>query len=168
MPFEGSRSATAKKGARLVLEALTPATSSKTSATKGEGATCPGHSVCPVCTPDVVLVHTPKPDGKDYLVVYDKENIYFLDRQGKKRDGQPESFVRSSNPVYYTGNGDPRLITTDQAGRIHIIDFSGQAEVKEFGKFGSAHRFAPADLDGNGSLEYVFADGKKLLVLLLS
>jgi hypothetical protein len=104
-------------------------------------------------------------DGKDYLVVYDKENIYFLDRQGKKRDGQPESFMRSSNPVYYIGNGDPRLIVTDQAGRIHIIDFSGQAEVKEFGKFGSAHRFVPADLDGNGSLEYVFADGKKLLIL---
>jgi hypothetical protein len=104
-------------------------------------------------------------DGKDYLVVYDKENIYFLDRQGKKRDGQPESFVRSTNPLYYAQDGNARLIATDQAGRIHLIDFSGQAEVKEVGKFGPAHRFVARDLDGNGSPEYIFADGKKLTIL---
>lgn len=104
-------------------------------------------------------------DGKDYLVIYDKENIYFLDRQGKKRDGQPESFVRSTNPLYYAQDGNARLIATDQTGRIHLIDFSGQAEVKEVSKFGSAHRFVARDLDGNGSPEYIFADGKKLTIL---
>lgn len=103
-------------------------------------------------------------DGKDYLVVYDKQNIYFLDRQGKKRDGQPESFVRSSNPIYFARDGNARLISTDQAGRIHCIDFSGQAEVMDVGKFGAAHRFVASDLDGNGSPEYIFADGKKLTV----
>lgn len=103
-------------------------------------------------------------DGKDYLVVFDKQNIYFLDRQGKKRDGQPESFVRSSNPVYFAKDGNARLISTDQSGRIHSIDFSGQAEVKELGKFGTAHRFIVQDLDGNGSSEYIFADGKKLSI----
>ncbi len=102
--------------------------------------------------------------GKDYLVVYDKQNIYFLDRQGKKRDGQPEPFVRSSNPVYFSGDGNARLISSDQSGRIHIIDFSGQAEIKEMGKFGPAHRFVAQDLDGNGSPEYIFADGKKLTI----
>ena len=103
-------------------------------------------------------------NGKDYLVVFDKQNIYFLDRQGKKRDGQPESFVRSSNPVYFAKDGNARLICTDQSGRVHIIDFSGQAEVKELGKFGAAHRFVAQDLDGNGSPEYIFADGKKVTV----
>lgn len=103
-------------------------------------------------------------DGKDYLVVYDRQNIYFLDRQGKKRDGQPEPFVRSSNPVCFAQDGNPRLIATDQAGRIHIVDFAGQAEVKEVGKFGSAHRFVARDLDGSGSPEYIFADGKKLAI----
>lgn len=103
-------------------------------------------------------------DGKDYLVVFDKQNIYFLDRQGKKRDGQPEPFVRSANPVYFANDGNARLISTDQAGRVHIVDFSGQAEVKELGKFGSAHRFVAHDLDGNGSPEYIFADGKKLTI----
>jgi hypothetical protein len=103
-------------------------------------------------------------NGKDFLVVYDRQNIYFLDRQGKKRDGQPESFVRSSNPVYFAQDGNARLISTDQSGRIHIVDFSGQAEVKDLGKFGPAHRFVAKDLDGNGSPEYIFADGKKLTV----
>ncbi len=103
-------------------------------------------------------------DGKDYLVVSDKQNIYFLDRQGKNREVQSAPFERSANPLYFVRDGNPRLITTDQVGRIHIIDFSGQAEVKEVGKFGSAHRFAVVDLDGNGSPEYIFADGKKLTI----
>ena len=104
-------------------------------------------------------------DGKDYLVVSDKQNIYFLDRQGKSREGQPAPFARSACPLYFFNDGNPRLISTDQQGRIHILDFTGQAEVKEVGKFGPAHRFAAEDLNGNGSPEYIFADGKKLTIL---
>jgi hypothetical protein len=103
-------------------------------------------------------------DGKDYLVVSDKQNIYFLDRQGKRREAQPAPFDRSVNPLYFVEGNNPRLISTDQAGRIHIIDFDGQAEVKEVGKFGAAHRFVVSDLDGNGSAEYIFADGRKLTI----
>jgi hypothetical protein len=44
------------------------------------------------------------------------------------------------------------------------MDFAGQAEIKEFGKFGMAHRFVAEDLDGNGSPEYIFADEKKLII----
>ncbi|BBE18315.1 hypothetical protein AQPE_2477 [Aquipluma nitroreducens] len=103
-------------------------------------------------------------DGKDYLIVSDKQNVYFLDRQGKARDGQPAPFVRSANPLYFINDGNPRLIATDQVGRIHIMDFAGQAQIKEVGKFGSAHRFVAEDLDGNGSPEYIFADDKKLTI----
>lgn len=104
-------------------------------------------------------------DGKDYLVVSDQKNIYFLDRQGKNREIQPAPFVRSVNPLYFINDNNPRLISTDQTGRIHIIDFTGQAEVKEVGKFSGAHRFVVYDLDGNGTPEYLFADGKKLTIL---
>lgn len=103
-------------------------------------------------------------DGKDYLIVSDKQNVYFLDRQGKARDGQPAPFVRSANPLYFINDGNPRLIATDQVGRIHIMDFAGQTQIKEVGKFGSAHRFVAGDLDGNGSPEYIFADDKKLTI----
>jgi hypothetical protein len=101
---------------------------------------------------------------KDYLVFTDKQNTYFLDRQGKSRDNQPAPFDHSGNQVYFFNNGNPRLISTDQVGRIHIADFAGQAEIKEVGKFGPAHRFVAADLDGNGSPEYLFADDKKLTI----
>jgi hypothetical protein len=101
---------------------------------------------------------------KDYLVFNDEQNTYFLDRQGKTREGQPASFERSSNPIYFINDGSPRLIATDQLGRIHIMDFAGQTEIKEVGKFGTAHRFVSDDLDGNGSPEYIFADGKKLTI----
>ena len=36
--------------------------------------------------------------------------------------------------------------------------------MKDLGKFGASHRFAAEDLDGNGSPEYLFAEGKKLTV----
>jgi len=101
---------------------------------------------------------------KDYLIFSDKQNTYFLDRYGKSRDIEAAPFDHSGNQLYFFNNGSPRLITTDQQGRIHILDFAGQAEIKEVGKFGSAHRFVAADLDGNGSPEYIFADDKKLTI----
>ena len=101
-------------------------------------------------------------DGKDYIVFNDKQNTYFLDRQGKSRDIQTVAFNRSDNQMFFINEGNPRLISTDQSGKIHIQDFTGQEEIKEVGKFAADHRFAAADLDGNGSLEYLFAEGKKL------
>jgi outer membrane protein assembly factor BamB len=101
-------------------------------------------------------------DDKDYLVFSDSQNTYFLDRQGKSRDIQPAPFDRSGNPAYFFNDGSPKLIATDKSGKIHIIDFTGQAELRESGKFGAGHRFAAADLDRNGSPEYLFAEGKKL------
>jgi len=103
-------------------------------------------------------------DGKDFIVFSDKRNTYFLDRQGKNRDLQPAAFNHSNNPMYYTNTDTPKLITTDDTGKIHLIDFSGEAEIKDVGQFGSGHRFVAEDLDGNGSPEYLFADGKKLTV----
>jgi len=103
-------------------------------------------------------------DDKDYLVFRDKQNTYFLDRQGKSREISPAPFDRSSNPTYFFNDGNPRLISTDLSGKIHIIDFSGQAELKEVGKFGAGHHFAAEDIDGNGTPEYLFAEGKNLTV----
>lgn len=102
--------------------------------------------------------------GKDYIVVTDQQNTYFLDRQGKPRDIQPESFTRSGNQTYFVEDENPRLVSTDPQGRIHIQDFTGQTQVKELGKFSASHRFAVEDIDGNGSPEYLFAEGKKLTV----
>jgi hypothetical protein len=103
-------------------------------------------------------------EGKDYIIVSDKKNTYFLDRQGKTREGQPAPFNRSGNPLYIPDDGNPKIISTDLAGKIHIEDFSGQAEIREIGKFGAGHRFTVGDIDVNGSLEYLFAEGKKLTV----
>ena len=103
-------------------------------------------------------------DGKDYIVFSDKQNTYFLDRQGNSREIQPAQFDHSGNQMYFINDGNPRLISTDQSGKIHIQDFTGQTEIKEVGKFGAGHRFAVEDVDGNGSSEYLFAEGKKLTV----
>lgn len=104
-------------------------------------------------------------EGKDYLVFTDKQNTYFLDRQGKSREIQGAPFERSNNELYFFQDGTPRLITTDPSGKIHIQDFNGQAEIKEVGKFGTGHRFAALDLTGDDSPEYLFAEGKKLTII---
>jgi hypothetical protein len=101
---------------------------------------------------------------KDYLVFRDKQNTYFLDRQGKSRDITPAPFDHSANPSYFFNDSNPRLFSTDLSGKIHTVDFTGQAELKEVGKFGAGHHFAAEDIDGNGSPEYLFAEGKKLMV----
>jgi len=103
-------------------------------------------------------------DGKDYIVFSDNQNTYFLDRQGKRRDIQATPFPRSGNSMKYINDGNPGLITTDPSGKIYIQDFTGQTEVKELGKFGPDHRFAAEDVDGDGSLDYLFAENKKLTV----
>ncbi len=103
-------------------------------------------------------------DDKDYIVFSDQQNTYFLNRQGKSRELEPAKFDHSGNPVYFINEGNPGLISTDQSGRIHIQDFTGQAEIREVGKFGAGHRFLAQDLDGNGSPEYIFAENKKLSV----
>ena len=103
-------------------------------------------------------------DGKTHIVFSDQKNTYFLDWQGKSREIQPAPFDRSSNHMTFINDGNPKLISTDQTGKIHIQDFNGQTETKEVGKFGASHRFAAEDIDGNGSVEYLFADGKKLNV----
>ena len=102
--------------------------------------------------------------GKDFIVAKDNQNIYFLDRLGKARDVQPASFNLSANPIYLVNQENPKLIATDQSGKIHIIDFSGEAEIKEVGKFDAGHRFVVGDIDGNGTPDYIFAEGKKLTV----
>jgi hypothetical protein len=101
---------------------------------------------------------------KDFLVCSDNMNTYFLDRQGKKRAGQPAPYNHSANPMYFTGGENPRLIGTDLSGKIHLIDFTGEAEIKETGKFGAGHRFIAEDLEGKGTLNYIYADEKKLSV----
>ncbi|HEY3370359.1 MAG TPA: hypothetical protein VGK10_05885 [Prolixibacteraceae bacterium] len=103
-------------------------------------------------------------EGKDYIVFSDQQNTYFLDRQGKSREIQPTSFNRSANPMKFIQEGNPRLISTDQSGKIYIQDFAGQTETKDVGKFSASHRFAAEDLDGDGTPEYLFAEGKKLTV----
>lgn len=102
--------------------------------------------------------------GKDFFIASDNQKIYFIDRQGKLRDVQPAAFAQSSNPFYFVNDGNPHLIASDQSGKIHVIDFSGEAEIKEIGRFGAGHHFVAADIDGNGSVEYLFAEGKKLSV----
>lgn len=102
--------------------------------------------------------------GKDYIVITDKQNYYILDRQGKSRGIDGESFNRSGNPLCFVDEGNPRLVATDQEGNIHIQDFTGLSETKTLGKFSASHRFTMGDINGDGNLEYLFADGKKLTV----
>lgn len=102
--------------------------------------------------------------GKDYIVFKDKNRIYIRDRQGESRTEIEAKFENSANPLIFNASGKAKLITTDKKGLVYYLYFDGAYETVKAGSYSAKHFFTAADLDGNGSLEFIFADGDQLTV----
>jgi hypothetical protein len=106
---------------------------------------------------------------KDYIVAIDKYKFYILDRKGSNRVALKQYFqVSSSNSFYLDlsrGENLARLVTTDTAGNIMRIYFTGTVEkILERG-IDTKHYFVYADIDGDQKGEYITASEKTLTVL---
>ena len=69
--------------------------------------------------------------SKDYIVYFDTEKTYILDRQGKPRVSFKEKFTHSQNSFFLeapSGKNTPRLVTTDQEGTIYYLGFDGSCQ----------------------------------------
>ncbi len=103
----------------------------------------------------------------DYLVFHDSYRTYILDRRGNPRVTPAEQFPHSqfNNLILDERSGSQaRLVTTDEQGKVYFLYFNGKVESVDLGTFSPSHYFNYTDLDGNGSKEYIFLDGKKLEV----
>lgn len=104
-------------------------------------------------------------DGKDYIVFKDKSKIYIQNRQGETRVKLDVSFENSKNELILDTKGTSKIIATSNEGDVYYIYFNGKTLRKKTGKFSPNHFFTTEDLDGNGVLDFIFADGKKLSVI---
>jgi len=104
---------------------------------------------------------------KDYLVYFDKEKTYILDRKGKQRVTIKEEFTHSQNGFTLepsSGKTPSRLVTTDQEGTVYFLGFDGSFKKFSPGKFSPRHFFLYEDLNRDGKYDFIYLDGDSLSV----
>ncbi len=106
---------------------------------------------------------------KDYIVLSDKNKVYFLDRRGKERIKVKERVAFSPrNPVTLDMNlreERPRWISTDTSGSVKAVYMDGSVSELLNQEISSDHFFRMGDLDKDGIPEFIVADGDELSVL---
>lgn len=103
---------------------------------------------------------------KDYIVFSDRYKFYILNRRGKIRIPVKESIEKPKNQnlLFIKRRGEESFVTTQSDGTICFIDLNGSVEKKSIIKLSPNHFFEYKNLDGTGSYEFIFVDGKKLMV----
>lgn len=106
--------------------------------------------------------------GKDYIVWVDRSGkIYIVDRQGNIRLQLRE---RLPSPVYFFALepgldlSKTYLIAADSLGNVTRISFTDNLERLHFMDFTDAPKFNYADINGDGTREYLFVDAYHLMV----
>lgn len=102
---------------------------------------------------------------RDYIVYFDRHHTYVLDRQGKERLSVREDYVRSKNGISQitTKGGHSWMVATDEHGKIRLLGFDGSTKNVATGNFSSEHYFLPVDFKGNGDVQYIILDKKKMV-----
>ena len=105
-------------------------------------------------------------EDKDFIVFGDKYNMYILDRRGDVRVPVEKSFAKSKNNTFYLdergGLVKSKMVTTDTAGNIVMIDFNGHITMTSIGHFSSEHFFDFKDVDADGLKDFIMLDGNML------
>ncbi len=108
-------------------------------------------------------------NDKDYIVLWDQNRPYFLDRRGKERIKPKERVVFSAgNPLTLDMNireEKPRWISTDTSGSVVCIYMDGSLSTLLEQHLSGEHFFTMQDMDMDGVPEYIFAEGNELSVL---
>ncbi len=106
--------------------------------------------------------------GKDYVVFVDRSgNAYITDRQGGTRISLKENL---GTPVirFFLEQGKDlgrtRIVSCDSLGNVYRLSFTDELERLHFMDFESTPFFEYRDINGDGSLEYVFLSSEKLSV----
>lgn len=107
-----------------------------------------------------------KAAGKDYIVVFDGNRPYILNRKGEERIKPKEYFAKAQNSTFTlctNADGSLLIITTDTLGLIRTIDADGTVKSAALKSFGSTHAFCYEDIDGDGSKDYIVLDGQNIM-----
>ena len=104
---------------------------------------------------------------KDYIIITDIENeIKIVDRKGKRRIKLAHNPNKAKNSNYYVNRTNSKgiIITTNEKGKLVYISSSGKLKFTDFGDFSPKHFFLYEDFNGDNLKDFIFIDGKDLLV----
>lgn len=105
--------------------------------------------------------------GKDYIVAFDANRSYFLNRRGEERLKPNQLFSKGKNSTFSLSNiyGQGNfIITTDTNGIVKRTFFDGRIDEIIINKFSANHAFDYADINGDRLNEYIFVDNSELTV----
>ena len=106
--------------------------------------------------------------GRDYIIFSDKKNTYVVNRKGKQRIKVQETIDRAQNSPFYLENGSvkesARWVTSGSDGSIYELFLNGKVKKTTIGHRSPEHYFLLADIDSDGSNDYIYADLKVVQV----
>lgn len=104
---------------------------------------------------------------KDYLFTTDENgNVTITNRKGEVRVEMKKGFKKSANARFYANETNKKglFITTNEKGELVYISSKGKIQRTSFGDFSPDHYFLYEDFDQNGSKDFIYMDGNKLVV----
>ena len=106
--------------------------------------------------------------GKDYVVIVDRSgHTYITDRQGATRLTLKEQLGTPVTQFFLEQGKDlsrTRIVSADSLGNVYRLTFTDELERLHFLDFNATPWFEYRDINGDGSLEYIFLSPEKLIV----
>lgn len=105
--------------------------------------------------------------GVFVLICQDKSNnIYLLDRHGKKIAQTKSKVKLSANNNFYLANykGTANFVTTTANGEVLFINNKAEIETMKLRNFSETHYFLCADINNDQKNEFIFGDNNTLYV----
>lgn len=106
-------------------------------------------------------------NDKDYIVITDIDGkVKIVDRQGKDRIVISGNFSKARNSGYYVNRTNSKgiIITTNTEGKLVYISATGKLKTTDFGSFSPDHFFLYEDFNGDGTMDFIYVDGRNLKV----
>lgn len=103
---------------------------------------------------------------KDYVVFADRYRLYILDRKGAERVKVGSVFdLKEGTELFLSGKGSHAgLLFANVTGGINMVDFDGKVRTLDCGKMSAGYKMNVADVDGDGTDDFVFTDADRLCV----
>lgn len=103
--------------------------------------------------------------GMDYLIVFDANRPYLLNRKGEERVKLKQYFTKAQFSTFALGSekkGKSFIVTTDSIGLVRNIYLDGEVEDIALQSFTRWHAFTYQDINGDGAKDYIYLDNKTL------
>lgn len=103
--------------------------------------------------------------GLDYLIVFDANRPYLLNRKGEERVKLKQYFTKAQFSTFALGSdkkGKSFIVTTDSIGLVRNIYLDGEVEDIALQSFTRWHAFTYQDINGDGAKDYIYLDNKTL------